>query len=205
MLITIQQETGDISATGFWPVKSDISESLEFWQGYRALAGSPFESEGSDSSSDCEDDTMSVGSSDPPSNDVSLLSEGIATLGILETNALGLVFMEVATGAVATFAQQAEGLRAPRNHQDDRSCGRPNQKHHAQQEHVAFQSDSTTDETLVRGFPQAIGLWATVSDDPGPKVSKRNREAIPADRKDVSFSGAPRPRRVSFRESSLVW
>jgi hypothetical protein len=105
----------------------------------------------------------------------------------MESNALGLVFIAkenvLATEAVATFAQQAEGLRAPRYHQDDRSCGRPNQKHHAQQGRVAFQSDGPADETLVRGLPQDIGLWTDVSDDSGPKVSKRSREAIPADRK----------------------
>ena len=194
MLITIQQET----RTWFTRVlKSDVSDP-EYWQSYRALAGSPFESSDSDSS-DCDDDTMSLGSSDLFSTDVSRVSE--------ETNALGLVFMEdiLATKAVATLAQQAEGLRAPRNHQGGRSCGRPNQKYHAQQEYVAFQSDGPADETLVREFPQVIGLWADMSDSSGPKVSKRNREAIPADRKGVSFSGVPRPVRASIRESSLVW
>jgi hypothetical protein len=115
----------------------------------------------------------------------------------MESNALGLVFMSeediLATEAVATLAQQAEGLQAPRYHQDDRSCGRPNQEHHAQYEHVAFQSDGPTDETLVRRFPQDIGLWADVSGSPGPKVSKCNREAIPADRKDVSFQVSQGP------------
>ena len=128
----------------------------------------------------------------------------------METNALGLVFMEeeeiLATEVVATLAQQAEGLRAPHYHQDDRSCGRPNQKCYALQEHVPFQSDGPTDETLVCGFPQDIGLWADVSDTSGPKVSKRNREAIPANRKDVSFSGVPRPSvRVTIRRSSWWW
>ena len=195
MLITIQQETREFTHV---KLKSDVSDP-EYWQSYRALAGSPFESSDSDSSSDGDDDTMSLGSSDPFSNDVSF--------DVMETNALGLVFMEdiFATEAVATLAQQAEGLRAPRYHQGGRSCDRPNQKHHAQQEYMAFQSDGPTDETLVRRFPQDIGLWAAVSDDTDPKVSKRNREAIPADRKDVSFPGVPRSERVPFRENSLVW
>ena len=172
MLITTQQETRDFSTPWFTRVKSLKSDPD--WQSYRALAGSPFESSDSDSSSDGDDDAMSLGSSDLFSNDVSLVSEGITTLDI---NALGLVFMAkedlLTTEAVATFAQQAEGLRAPRYHQDDRSCGRPNQKCYAQQEHVAFQSDGPTDETLVREFPQDIGLWADMSDSSGPKVSKR--------------------------------
>jgi hypothetical protein len=202
MLITTQQETREFTRV---KLKSDVSDP-EYWQSYRALAGSPFESSDSDSSSDGDDDAMSLGSSDLFSNDVSLVSEGITTLDI---NALGLVFMAkedvFTTEAVATLAQQAEGLRAPRYHPGGRSCDRPNQKHHAQQEYMAFQSDGPTDETLVRRFPQDIGLWAAVSDDTDPKVSKRNREAIPADRKDVSFSGVPRSERVPFRESSLVW
>jgi hypothetical protein len=213
MLITIQQEIRDFPTTWFSPVKaeshnlkSDVSQNPEYWQSYRALAGSPFESSDSDSSSDCEDDALSLRSSVPLSNDVSLLSEGLKTLDVMETNALGLVFMEEdATEAVATYAQQAEGLRAPHYHQDGRSCGHPNQNYCAQKEHVAFQSDGPTDETLVCRFPQDIRLWADVSDDTGPKVSKRSREAVPADRNYVSFSGVPRPGRFSFRGSSLVW
>ena len=158
---------------------------------------------------------MSLGSSDssstigeaPFSKDLSLISEGIGTLNIMESNALGLVFMSkedfFATEAVATLTQQAEGLKAPLNHQDDRSCGRPDQKYHALQEHVAIQSDGPTDEALVRRFPQDTGLWGDVSNSPGPEVSKRNREAIPADQKDVS--GVPRRVGVSFRGSLLVW
>jgi len=117
---------------------------------------------------------MSLGSSDL-SNEISLISEGLKTLEITD-NALGLVFFSnlkediLATEAVATLAQQAEGLQAPPYHQDGRGCGRPNQKYYALQEHVAFQSDSPTDETLVGRFPQDIGLWADVSDSPGPKV-----------------------------------
>jgi hypothetical protein len=151
---------------------------------------------------------MSLGSSDL-SNEISLISEGLKTLEITD-NALGLVFFSnlkediLATEAVATLAQQAEGLQAPPYHQDGRGCGRPNQKYYALQEHVAFQSDSPTDETLVGRFPQDIGLWADVSDSPGPKVSKDNREAIPANRKDVSFQvfqglcGAPFEEAHSF-------
>jgi hypothetical protein len=226
VLITIQQDARDFPTTWFSPVKSNslksdpfsfdlgVTRSVEDWQRHRSLAGSPFESSDSDSDSDC-DDAISLGSSDlsptiheaPFSGDVSLVSEGIGTLNIMASNALGLIFMPkeevLATDAVATLAQQAEGLRAPPYHQGDRSCGRPNQKHYAQREHVASQSDGPTDETLVGRFPQDIGLWADVSDDTGPKVSKPNREAIPADRKDVLVSGVPRLVRVfSFR---VIW
>ena len=204
MLITIQQETRDFPTTWLSPVKSqsqnlksdpspfDVNQSADYWQSYRSLAGSPFDSSDSDSSSDCEDDTISLGSSDSLSKDVSLISEGIGTLDIMGSNALGLVFMSeeevFEPKAIATSTPQAEGLQAPRNHQDDRSCGRPNQKCHAQQEHVVFQSDGPADEALVRRIPQAIGLWTDVSDTSGPNVSKRsNREVIPADREDVSF------------------
>lgn len=198
MLITTQQETRDFPTTWCSPVKStynlksdfspfDVTPSPEY---YRSLAGSPFDSSDSESSSDCDDDAISLVSSDL-SKDVSLISEGLETLDIMESNALGLVFISkedvLATEAVATLAQQAEGLQAPPYHQDDRGCGRPNQKYHAQQEHIAFQSDGPTDETLVGRFPQDIGLWTDVSDGTGPKVSKRNREVIPADRKDVPF------------------
>ncbi|KAF8497133.1 hypothetical protein F5888DRAFT_1803725 [Russula emetica] len=178
------EETRDFpTSTWLWrPVKPDnlktdpspfnVSQSSGYWQHDRSLAGSPFDSSDSDSSSD-SDDVISLGSSDL-STDASLVSEDLKTLDIMGSNALGLVFMSkediLATEAVATLAQQAEGLRAPRHHQDDRSCGRPNQNHHAQQEHVAVQSDGPTDETLVRKFPQDIGLWADVSDSSGPKM-----------------------------------
>jgi hypothetical protein len=202
MLITTQQENRDFPTAWVSTVKSLKSDPSPFDaipnpEYYRSLAGSPFDSSDSDSSSDCDDDAMSLGSSDlsstiredPISKDISLVSEGPNTL--MESNALGLVFNSqedvFATEAVATLAQQAEGLRAPQNHQDDRSYGRPNQKYNAQQVYVAFQSDGPTDETLVCRFPQDIGLWSDVSDSSGPKVSKSNREAIPADRKDVSF------------------
>ena len=192
MGITIQQEAQDFPVTWLSPLKSNnfksdhcpfdvgVTQSVEYW---RSLAGSPFDFSDSDSSSECDDDAMSLGSSNlslttreaPFSGDVSLISEGIGTLSVTENNALGLILMSkedfLATEAVATFAQQAEGLRAPRNHQDDRSCGRPNQEYHAQQLHAVFQSDGPTDETLVRGFPQDFGLGADVSDDTGPKVS----------------------------------
>lgn len=219
MLITTpQQEAHNFPTTWPLPVNvksnfhslktdaslSNVTQNPEYW---RSLAGSPFESD-SDSSSDDEDDAMSLESSDlssaigevPFSKDVSLISEGIGTLNIMESNALGLVFMSEedvsATETVATLAQQAEGLRAPHYHQDDRSCGRPDQKHDAQLGHVAFQSDGPTDDTLVGRYPQDIGLWNDMSDSFGPKVSKRNREAIPADRMYVS--GFPRRMGVSF-------
>jgi len=177
------EETRDFpTSTWLWrPVKPDnlktdpspfnVSQSSGYWQHDRSLAGSPFDSSDSDSSSD-SDDVISLGSSDL-STDASLVSEDLKTLDIMGSNALGLVFMSkediLATEAVATLAQQAEGLRAPSYHQDDRSCGRPNQKHYAQQEHVASQSDGLTDETLVGRFPQDIGLWADVSDSSSPK------------------------------------
>src|SRR6266478_4433837 len=142
MLIAVQQEAPD-SPTWHSPVKSHgvksepstfttITQSYEDWQHSRSLAGSPFSSD-SDSSSD--DDAMSVVSSDLStmressfSKYVSLVSESI--------KALGLVFISeqevLATAEVATSIPQAESLRAPRNHQDDHSCGRPDQKRHAQ-------------------------------------------------------------------------
>jgi hypothetical protein len=109
--------------------------------------------------------------------DGSLVSwEGNETSEIMEGNALGLVFAyeEDAVGAkaVATFTQQAESLRAPLHHQDGRSCGRPNQKYHAQQGRLAFQSDGPTDDTLASRFPQDIDLRGDVSDSLGPMVSK---------------------------------
>src|SRR6266403_1220062 len=151
MLIAVQQEAPD-SPTWHSPVKSHgvksepstfttITQSYEDWQHSRSLAGSPFSSD-SDSSSD--DDAMSVVSSDLStmressfSKYVSLVSESIKTLDIdIERNALGLVFISeqevLATAEVATSIPQAESLRAPRNHQDDHSCGRPDQKRHAQ-------------------------------------------------------------------------
>lgn len=95
---------------------------------------------------------------------------------MLESNALGLVFIyeddDLDTKAVTTFTQQAESLRAPLNHQDGRSCDRPNQKYHAQQVRMAFQPDGPTDDTLVSRFPQDIGLRGEVSDLPGSMVSK---------------------------------
>ena len=156
----------------------DVTRSLEFWQHQRTLAGSPFDSSDSDTSSDCDDDTLSVASldllptvRDPLFKDGSLADwEGIE---MLESNALGLVFIyEDDTKAATTFTQQAESLRAPRYHQDVRSCDRPDQKHLAQQERLAFQTDSAADETLVRRFQQDIGLRGEVSDFPGSTVSK---------------------------------
>ena len=196
MLITIQQEAQDFPVTWLSPLKSnnfksdpcpfDVGvQSVEYW---RSLAGSPFDSSDSDSSSECDDDAMSLGSSDlslitreaPFSGDVSLISEGIGTLSIITSNALGLIMSNedvLETKAIATSTSQAESLRAPSDHQDDRSCGRPSQKHYAQREHVAFQLDGPTEDTLVDRFPQDIGPWADVSDDLGPKVSKAQQRS----------------------------
>ena len=190
VLITTQQEAQDFP---IWlsPLKSNkspfdvgITHSVEHW---RSLAGSPFDSSDSDSSSECDDDTMSLDSSDltmreaPFSGDVSLISEGIGTLNIMPSNALGLVFISMEdvleTKAIATSTPQAESLRAPTNHQDDPSCGRPTQKHYAQREHVAFQLDGPTEDTLVDRFPQDIGMWEDVGDDIGPKVSKARQRS----------------------------
>lgn len=95
---------------------------------------------------------------------------------MLESNALGLVFIyeddDLDTKAATTFTQQAESLRAPHYHQDDRSCDRPDQKHHAQKERLVFQTDSPADETLACRFPQDIGLRGEVSNFPGSMVSK---------------------------------
>ncbi len=114
----------------------------------------------------------------PFSEDVSLISQGFETLNIMEGNALGLVFMSkeeaLEAKAIATSTPQAKSLRAPRNHQDDPNCGRLNQIHHAQQERPAFQSDGPADDALAGRFPQDVSLWADVSDDSGPKVSKHS-------------------------------
>jgi hypothetical protein len=198
MLIATQQEAGDLPTTWVSPTKShnlksdfstfDITQSPEYWQRLRSLAGSPFDSD-SDSSSDCEDDAVSLVSSDvssivcgaPFSKDVSLIPQGFETLNIMEGNALGLVFMSkeevLEAKAIAMSTPQAKSLRAPRDHQDDHNCGRPNQNHHAQQERPAFQSDGSADDALAGRFPQDVSLWVDVSDDAGPKVSKHsNRE-----------------------------
>ena len=189
------QDSSDFPTFRLLPVKShdlksdpdpfDFTQGPEYWQHRRSLAGSPFDSSDSDSSSDCDDDTLSVASLDllptiresPFFKDGSLVSwEGNETPEIMEGNALGLVFAyeEDAVGAkaVATFTQQAESLRAPLHHQDGRSCGRPNQKYHAQQGLLAFQSDGPTDDTLASRFPQDIDLRGDVSDSLGPMVSK---------------------------------
>ncbi|KAI0272143.1 hypothetical protein BGY98DRAFT_1002486 [Russula aff. rugulosa BPL654] len=120
-----------------------FAEETRTW----ALAGSPFESSDSDSSSDGDDDTMSLGSSDLFSNDVSLVSE--------ESNRPWSSFHgRHSCNRSGCHVSPAGGrLAGPSNHQGGRSCDRPNQKYHAQQE-----------------FPQDIGLWAAVSDTSGPKV-----------------------------------
>jgi hypothetical protein len=123
----------------------------------------------------------SSGRQSPFGKDVSLIDWE----GIEPTNALGLVFMsgeDVAEAKeVATFIPQAESLRAPLNHQDARSCGRPDQNYHAQQAHLAFQSDGPTDETLVSRFPQDIGLPGEVSDSSALKVRETQyKKAIPS-------------------------
>jgi len=190
--VTRQQDSSDNPTFRLSPVKSndlksdpdpfDFTQSLEQWQYQRSLAGSPFDSSDSDSS-DCDDDTLSVASLDlfptaretPFSKDGSLVNwEGDKTMEIMEGNALGLVFSYeedvIEAKAVATFTQQAESLRAPRSHQDDRSCDRPDQKHPAQQERLAFQTDSPADETLARRFPQDIDLRGDVSDSLSPMM-----------------------------------
>jgi hypothetical protein len=129
----------------------------------------------------------SSGRQSPFGKDVSLIDwEGVET-----TNALGLVFTSGEDAAeakeVTTFTPQAESLRAPRRHQDARSCGRPDQNHHAQQEHLAFQSDGPTDETLARRIPQDIGLPGDVSDSSAPEVSKTQYERKPFQLIERSF------------------
>lgn len=167
------------------PDPFDFTQGVKYWQHRRSLAGSPFDSSDSDSSSDRDDDTLSVASLDlfptisdtPFSKDGSLVNwEGDKTMEIMEGNALGLIFSYeedvLEAKAVATFTPQAESLRAPRSHQDARSCDRPDQKHPAQQERLAFQTDSPADKTLARRFPQDIDLRGNVSYPLGPMVSK---------------------------------
>jgi hypothetical protein len=153
------------------PGPFDNAQSQEYWQRYRTLAGSPFESSDSESDSDCDDDTLSVASF-CVDKDVSLINwEGTET-----TNALGLIFTsgedDFEAKAVATFTPQAESLRAPLYHQDARSCGHPDQNYHALQERLAFQSDGPTNETLVSRFPQDIGLPGDVNDSSAFEVRK---------------------------------
>ena len=166
------------------PDPFDFTQGPEYWQHRRSLAGSPFDSSDSDSSSDCDDDTLSVASLDLlPTiressffKDGSLINwEGNETSEIMEGNALGLVFSYeedvLETKAVATFTQQAESLRAP--HTTRMAQLWPSyQKNHAQQERLASQSDGPTDETLASRFPQDIDLRGDVSDPLGPMVSK---------------------------------
>ena len=191
MLIVIQQETSELQPFDWLSsIKAndlkandrfDIAQNPQYWQQYRSLAGSPFDSSDSESDSDCDDDALSVASLNlsstiyetPLFKDVDC--EGIGTLEIMESNALGLIFISEGDGLeakdVTTITPQAESLRTPRHHQDARSCDRPDQNNQAQQEHLAFQSDGPTDETLVRRFPQDIGMQGDVSDAPGSKVS----------------------------------
>jgi hypothetical protein len=192
-----QQEASDLQPSGFstpWispikpndlksdPDRFDIIQNPQYWQHFRSLAGSPFDSSDSESDSDCGDDALSVASLNlsstivetPFSKDASFVDwEGIGTPEMMGSNALGLIFMSEADvlGAkdVTTITPQAESLRAPRHHQDARSCDRPDQNNQA---HLTFQSDGPTDETLARRFPQDIGLQGDVSDSPGSKVSK---------------------------------
>ena len=191
MLIVIQQEASELQPFNWLsPIKAndfksddcfDIAQNPQYWEHYRSFAGSPFDESDSESDSDCGDDALSVASLNlsstihetPLVKDVDC--EGIGTPEIMGSNALGLIFISEGDGLeakdVTTITPQAESLRTPRNHQDARSCDRPDQNNQAQQEHLAFQSDGPTDETLVRRFPQDIGLQGDVSDSPGSKVS----------------------------------
>ncbi|KAH9999026.1 hypothetical protein BJV77DRAFT_978529 [Russula vinacea] len=153
----------------------DIAQNPQYWEHYRSFAGSPFDSSDSESDSDCGDDALSVASlTYSLFKDVDC--EGIGTPEIMGSNALGLIFISegdvLEAKDVTTITPQAESLRAPRSHQDARSCDRPDQNNQAQQVRPAFQSDGPTDETLARRFPQDIGMQGDVSDSPGFKVSQ---------------------------------
>ncbi|KAI0250093.1 hypothetical protein BJV78DRAFT_1283550 [Lactifluus subvellereus] len=155
----------------------DIPESLEYWQACRLTSGSPFESSDSDSCSDSDDGTLSVVSANqsPYIRECSL-SSGIcpvdwSDIGIpagVEENALGLIFSSQActleARAIATPIPQAGSLRAPPNHQDVRSCDRPNRDCHSHQRHAATPSYVPANDTLVGGCPQDIRLRGDVSD-----------------------------------------
>jgi hypothetical protein len=160
MLIVSQQEANELQPSNFstpWlssiiisqDLKSDhdrfdvsLSQNPEYWQYNRSLAASPFDLSDSESDSDCDDDDAHSVASLNFSTIVEW--EGIETLEITESNALGLVF----TSAEDVLgAKRAESLRIPHYYRDDRNCDCPDQK------------------------PQNIGLQGNVSDYPGYKVS----------------------------------
>ena|SRR6266850_168958 len=173
-----------------------VPESFEYWQDHESRAGTPFESDSSDSdcSSDSGDDPLFEVAANPSSTVLEPLFssdvfrfdwKGIESIG--ESNALGLEFMSkgpvLEAQAVATSTPQAESLRAPPHHQGARSCDRPNYKYQA---HSAPQPDSPANKTLAGGRPQDIGLQDEVSDASGLDVSRHNREAVPVDEKSIS-------------------
>lgn len=159
------------------PKHFDIPESPESRQDHDgSLSGIPFNSSGSDCSSDSHDGPLFTVSETP-------------SMGPGGRNALGLEFTSetVVLGpqAVATPTPQAESLRALPHHQDARSCGSPNQGHHPQQGHLIPQPDRPADETLVGKLPQDICLGSDVNNACGPKVSGNNRETTPVNRKAI--------------------
>ena len=179
----------------------DIPESLEDLQASRLTSGSPFESSDSDSCSDSDDDTLSVVSAREWSHPGDICPVDWSDIGNpagVEENALGLVFSPQActfeARAIATLIPQARNLRAPRYHQDVRSCDRPNRDCHSHQKHAATQSYVPANDTLVEGSPQDTGLRGDVSDASVLKVSQQNREAVLVDetnsRSSKSWVGA---------------
>ncbi|KAH9965401.1 hypothetical protein BC827DRAFT_854389 [Russula dissimulans] len=104
----------------------------------RPFAGGPFQASASDSSWDMGDDTSSVESEDLTSTfnepcfpgSISPLNRGgIEIVAVVGSNALGLEFtsevddvLRLESKVIPTSRPQAESLRAPHSHQDNRSC-----------------------------------------------------------------------------------
>ncbi|KAI0262253.1 hypothetical protein BC834DRAFT_403917 [Gloeopeniophorella convolvens] len=142
--------------------------------------GSPVGSDYSDSSSDSEDE-IPVDGLGPEFERMSL--DGRASpsdwddpvsFGAMEPNALGLgcvPFYEthpVESQAFATPSSQAESLRAPQDHQNDRSRNRSDQKHRSQRHVIALPSEDAASGTLVLECLQDITLRGGVDAARGP-------------------------------------
>ena len=175
------------------PKHFHVPESPESREDYGSLSGIPFDSSGSDCSSNSH------------AGPLFSVSE-IPSIGLGESNALGLELTSetviLRAQAVATPTPQAESLEAPPYHQDARSCDSPNQEHHPQQGHLVPQPDRLADETLVGGWPQDIHLGGDVNNTYGLKVSGNNRETTPVDRK--AFQGTQRLYKADFCPGSCT-
>ncbi|KAI9511467.1 hypothetical protein F5148DRAFT_1170669 [Russula earlei] len=160
------------------PEPFGIAWGIGYWKYNRSRVGSPFDSSDSDSSSDSGDDTSSVNLSltdHNPAFSRNLLDRGSTTIRtITESNALGLVITSESdfpnTRAISTSRPQAESLRVPHHHQDNRSCDCSIKGHHERHERLAHQPNSPADETLASERPQDICLQRDESNTSGPKM-----------------------------------